>query len=321
MNTTGSAALESATYAQRSNSRMLDLEQLIEELAGLHPLLDRDLAPIEAIGTRLRQLADTQRAEIVKDDAYQTHKVWLWRRIDLYARLVQDLLSSGGWARDSLEAEDQELRSQPQQATDYDRALMALSGEPLPESTPRKKTTFVLPNGLLTSALIGIGITAIAVVLVMNGVYLAGAAVAIYLLRVIHKFQYILFPARGELTQFASVPDPDTFCPGVSTYWAFINPETERLSKRTFVTDWTVTTDIYEAMSDTLNSLSKLRQVTPPTAARDVHTVQIACSEALVAALQAVLDGANSGDALKRLHALIEDLNASLNSLNARCSG
>jgi hypothetical protein len=84
-----------ATYLQRSANRIRDGEQLVEELAGLHPIVDADCARIAEIGTELRRLADEQLRERIPASNHASHKAFIWRQLDLHARRAGELLEHG----------------------------------------------------------------------------------------------------------------------------------------------------------------------------------------------------------------------------------
>ena len=95
----------------------------MEELAGLHPILDADGARIAEIGVELRRLADEQRQEIVPAADHASHKVFIWRQLDVHARRTDELAEHGDWAREAFDAELNGILSRGLRVSDYDTAL------------------------------------------------------------------------------------------------------------------------------------------------------------------------------------------------------
>jgi len=322
MDVSNRATLGTGAYSQQSASRLSECDQLVTELGGLHPILDRDLARIEAIAGRLRQLADDQRRDIIPGSSIEAHKVWLWRRMDVHARRAEDLLNSGGWAQESLDAEYQDLLSRGSRITDYDTALMTLSGEPLSGATVQATSRFKISIAQVVTGLIGLVIAGLVAVLFAHGLIIAGVVIAIYALRVFHRVGDQIFPSLADVETPPRV-DSDQRCPGFLPYRVVLDREILALNEHLKATDSASakTSDFQSAIGVYQNFLSKVKRINPPPVLRPIHELQLALVEGWLRVFQGVLDGAPVDDEVHRVHELTEQTNELILALDSQCLG
>jgi hypothetical protein len=319
MDVSTGAPLISATHSQRSSDRKSQCDVLVDELSGLHPILDRDLARIEAIAARLRQLANEQRRDIIPDSSYAAYKVSLWRELDMHARRAEDMLNSGGWAEDSLDAEHQDLLSRGPRINDYDTALMALSGEPLPDSTRRESEK---PDvSAFTVIALFVGFLALAAVTIILAVH--GRLLTIVLLAI--GVGFAIQPWRDRIEAFIDPPPshlkPDARCSGYRSYRIVLTTEVDVVNAHLMAADAATTTtfDHYTAIADLLAVLGRMRRVLPPPNAEHLHELELQLIGGWVSLIHDSLDGVQIETQFKELAAIASQANATLAALDAQC--
>jgi hypothetical protein len=313
------ATLVSATHSQRSSDRKAECDQLMDELSGLHPILDRDLARIDAIAARLRQLANDQRRDIIPDSSYAAYKISLWRELDLHARRAEDLLNSGGWAEESLDEEHLTLVSQGPRINDYDTALMALSGEPL-NASDGPISSWSFPTAQIATVVIGLMIAGVVIVLVVHGRIVPAVVIVIYALRVLHRVGGRIFPSLED--PYSPTPlDTDDRCPGFTSYWGVLGVEIATLNEKVEATtsDTAESSDFHIGISDAVNVRSRLQRIIPPPIAVPLHAIQLKVVDGYIDLFQNVLNGTLKPDEEERFRELVDQANRMAFALETQC--
>jgi hypothetical protein len=317
MNVTASAA----TYLQRSASRMRESEQLVQELAGLHPILDADGARIAEISVELRRLADEQRREIVPAADHASHKVFIWRQLDVHARRADELAEHGDWARDAFGAELNGILSRGLRVSDYDSALMTLSGDPLPEATrnePGKPDV-----GVFTVVALFVGFLALAslvVLLAARGQLRTIALLAIALGFVVQPWRDRI---EGLFNPPPARPDPDAPCPGYRRYRVVLTAEVDLLNTHLMAADAASSApfDHHAAIADLIAILSRMRRIKAPPATKYLHELELQLVSRWLRLIFLSLDGVQPENGILELDTLGKQANAALHALDAQCSG
>jgi hypothetical protein len=296
---------------------MAEADALITEVAGLLPVLEGDLARAAEIADRLRELADAQRQEIVPDAGLLSHKLQIWRVLDLRAHCTADLATNGHSNRDWFEREERGVVSRGRwRLTDYDAALMRFSGEPLSIST-------LVGPGLGAggkAARIGVIIACLtpAALIVGTGHGLGiGAAAAPFLITPLRDWLKPLFeeqtvPGPGGVTES---------CPGIGAYRLLvdrlISVSNEHISSTN--PDGVQSGKFAATFADLEITLNQMRRVVPPPLAQRLHDDVIKVPGMYLSISRDWFAGKDVRTTVVEAETLENRANESLAALNARC--
>lgn len=102
--------LDPEKYFPRAQRRMALVGQESDRLVRLLCQERLNSRALKYISTRLRELAEEQRNEIVSLELLDEHKRAYFQIMDIQARKAEDLLATGGENLEALIAEEQELQ-------------------------------------------------------------------------------------------------------------------------------------------------------------------------------------------------------------------
>ena len=322
MGVTGDAAAHRDTYTQRATTRILQSDRLRAELNGLHPILDRDLARIREVAVELRLLADEQRRDVIPVPGFQVDKINLWRRLDVLARRAEDLAEEDGWAQEALSAEYQHILIQRPRVTEYDRALMTLSGKPLVEFRPPPPpvepeiNAFVVIFGFIGA----VGLLAVMAILAANGHIVTGVLVLFAAAMASKPLVARFIPDLASPLPTAPVT-PIEPCPGYGAYRTVLNHEIAILNRHLFATDSESEPPFQHrlAIADLLAILSRLRRISAPGVALSFHETEIQMIDGWATLIREALNGTESEERVQELNALVQQCNSELHALDTHC--
>jgi hypothetical protein len=321
MDVTGHVAAPGDTYTQRSTARIQRSDQLRAELNCLHPILDRDLARIREISSELRRLADEQRRDVIPVPGFQADKIRTWRLLDVLARQADDLAEEDGWAQESLAAEYQGIINQRPRTTEYDRALMNLSGEPLVEARPAPPAEPEISVFVVIFGFIGaVGLLAVMGILAANGHIVTGVLV-LFGAAMASKPLVARFIPDLESPRPAAPATPAEPCPGYRAYRTVLNHEIAILNAHLFATDSESEPPFQHglAIADLLVILGRLRGIVPPTVALRFHETEIRLVDGWATLIREALNGMETEERIQEMNALLQQSNSELHALDAEC--
>jgi hypothetical protein len=203
--------------------------------------------------------------------------------------------------------------------TDYDTALMALSGEPPPEATRRQ------PNkpdvGAFTVTALSVGFLALASLVV----YLAAHGQFLTILLLAIALGFVLRPWRDRVEEFfnppAARPDPNAPCPGYRRYRVVLTAEIDLLNKHLVAVDAESSApfDHHAAIGDLIAILSRMRRIKGPPATTRLQELELKMMSGWLHLIFLSLDGVQPENRIQELNELADEANIVLHALDTQC--